>query len=213
MRLASSRYRAAVSFISWVTASASRVIASHCLTRSISSPPIASMSFAAASYSLTTASADSLPISVAPSRCSTQSGIDRAGVCTLGGAKLTGRCSRSGGLFRTCVSISRSRSTTLKTCPVIGLTITSTPLVTKSLLAIELRQSQLDPMLCTPLLWASTFLFSYARPSTLYPMQKMHCASGCGLYSQNGVILGTYVQLRDLIRENRSALTCAKGDQ
>jgi hypothetical protein len=44
-------------------------------------------------------------------------------------------------------------------------------------------------------------------------MQKMHCASGCGLYSQNGVILGTYVQLRDLIRENRSALKCAKGDQ
>jgi hypothetical protein len=40
-------------------------------------------------------------------------------------------------------------------------------------------------------------------------MQKMHCPSGFGLYSQNGVIVGTCLQLRDLMR----ALKCAKGDQ
>src|SRR3954471_17554218 len=50
--------RLAVSFSSAVTASASRVIPSHCLTRSINSMPIASISFAAASYSEITASAD-----------------------------------------------------------------------------------------------------------------------------------------------------------
>jgi hypothetical protein len=41
-------------------------------------------------------------------------------------------------------------------------------------------------------------------------MQKMHCASGCGLYSQNGVI---WELMSNCARENRSALKCAKGDQ
>src|ERR1700738_3649361 len=73
--------------------------------------------------------------------------MDGVGARTVGGATLTGRWSRIGGLFRNCASISRSRSIMLEICAAIGSTITSTPLVTKSALVIEFSQSQHHPML------------------------------------------------------------------
>src|ERR1700738_2425709 len=72
--------------------------------------------------------------------------MDGVGARTVGGATLTGRWSRIGGVLRDCASISRSRSIMLEICAAIGSTITSTPLVTKSALVIEFSQSQHHPM-------------------------------------------------------------------
>src|SRR4051812_27701019 len=102
---------------------------SHCLTRSISSAPIASMSLAAASYSPTMASADSLPISVAPSRCWTYSGIaSLGGTRAVFGERTAGRSSRTDAVFTTCALISPSRSIPLVKSDAVDSSITDTPL-------------------------------------------------------------------------------------
>src|SRR3954471_10702759 len=102
---------------------------SHCLTRLISSAPIASMSLGAASYSATMASADSLPISVAPCSCGTYSGIVGLGTPAVTGALLAGGSSRSDAVFGASALTPPSRAIPLSRSSAVDLSITDYSLV------------------------------------------------------------------------------------